>query len=641
MTALARIDGTTGPGQLAAAQGTYGLLAVRAGKRDALENYLGTDAAVVAWLNDPATWPCDYAIVRQGGELFVFVYGTTNVSQWSTNVIGMAGISQGFGLASWHAGFSAAAALLMPAIQPYLDGPDAVTYVGLYGHSLGGAVAELLAYKIKAQAFGRTVEVLTFGAPMAATGGQPALTRPNRHWRLVATGDLVPYVPGLVFGWLAGLVVGEPGWVPSSLGYIHYGTAVELATVAGPGGAAGELVSLDPVGAHQMPDYWGRLSLVDAASGTSPGARDTYAAGRALAYGEDVHRYAPAEPGTAPLPSGVVVPVPTATPSDTGPIGSPLVAYPNNELTGGSPLQIVLYFDWGPDVGWSEKYDVYAQAPNFNPEFNFTPVTNLVLARRAILSRYVTLRRALFSRLDTRLSKDVSNKEVDNVFGVGTDAGTAGPSLNYGALLKARSLDGTRKSNRLLKGIPDTRLLNLTSDPLNTFPVSRSWPQWVIFTEHLLRSTGPGGIDRGYVFAIATAQRTLVRFAPSAKALSPEGYLQITVGVTDLRVPTGAGLRELTTFDRVHLFHRRQACLTGLSGVFGVLAVDVGPSSKTVTLAVRPCCSIAELNLARIEAQVDLPAYWAMADAIGNRQGTRNSGRPSGRRRGRRKACCR
>lgn len=105
-----------------------------------------------------------------------------------------------------HTGFRAAADLLMPAILAVVG--DAATPVLVAGHSLGGAVAAVIAQRLAAAAGRAPVAVYTYGMPrpggaafMAAYGDDLGM----RTFRLVHGDDAIAAVP------------------PSEIGYRHVG----------------------------------------------------------------------------------------------------------------------------------------------------------------------------------------------------------------------------------------------------------------------------------------------------------------------------------------------------------------------------------------------------------------------------------
>jgi triacylglycerol lipase len=163
------------------------------------------------------------------GECLISVRGTfkTSACDWITNAR-MAGVSGPNGF-SVHAGFWAAAQSLLPQIRNTLRGRD-VSTIHIVGHSLGGAIATLMADSLGDSGCG--LKLYTFGAPRAGvelhaeylTG---KLGAANIH-RAYHDTDPVPMVPIFPYG------------------HVPYGSRAYC--MKGPG----KLVSLD---AHLMPEY--------------------------------------------------------------------------------------------------------------------------------------------------------------------------------------------------------------------------------------------------------------------------------------------------------------------------------------------------------------------------------------------------
>ena len=130
------------------------------------------------------------------GECLVSIRGTflTSGCDWMTNarIGGVAGPS-GYCV---HSGFWAAAKTILPQVQAALRGREA-SAIHLVGHSLGGAIATLLADSLGDTA-GR-IMLYTFGAPRAGVGLHAeyltAKLGANNIYRAYHDTDVVPMVP--------------------------------------------------------------------------------------------------------------------------------------------------------------------------------------------------------------------------------------------------------------------------------------------------------------------------------------------------------------------------------------------------------------------------------------------------------------
>lgn len=135
----------------------------------------------------------------------IAIRGTANLEDWILDLdVFKAHLAYGVEV---HAGFLAAADALLPLILKELlpAGTDKAAMKPIYvtGHSLGGAVASLIALFLQHEGL-PVVAVYTFASPRVG----------NREWRavysealghcsyrVIAEGDLVPLLPGLMDGY--------------------------------------------------------------------------------------------------------------------------------------------------------------------------------------------------------------------------------------------------------------------------------------------------------------------------------------------------------------------------------------------------------------------------------------------------------
>lgn len=168
-------------------------------------------------------------------ECLVSVRGTfkTSAHDWLSN-IRMGGVVGPSGY-TVHAGFHAAALTLLPQIRQAIREMDQVSTIHVVGHSLGGAIATLVAESLAGS--GYNLQLYTFGAPRAGVSLHAAyLTRrlgAANIYRVYHDTDPVPMMP--VFP------------------YSHTPWRSNAYRLRGPG----HLVSID---AHLMPNY--RQSVV-------------------------------------------------------------------------------------------------------------------------------------------------------------------------------------------------------------------------------------------------------------------------------------------------------------------------------------------------------------------------------------------
>ena len=174
----------------------------------------------------------------QQGECLISVRGTfkTSAYDWITN-LRMAGVTGPSGY-TVHAGFWAAAQALLPQIRQALKTQGDVSTIHLVGHSLGGAIATLLADSLSGT--GCKLQLYTFGAPRAGVSLHAEyltgrLGASNIH-RVYHDTDPVPMLP--VFP------------------YSHVPWGDNAYRLQGPG----KLVCLD---AHLMPEYLRSVGKAD------------------------------------------------------------------------------------------------------------------------------------------------------------------------------------------------------------------------------------------------------------------------------------------------------------------------------------------------------------------------------------------
>jgi triacylglycerol lipase len=130
----------------------------------------------------------------RSNEAAVTIRGTVTGYDWLTNV--SAAVGRGPGRQVVHAGFNRTATSILDATRAAIQ-EFAPSHIHVTGHSLGGAVANLIAAHLQNQA-GPTVELYTFGAPRAGLDNfSTSLTRniamPIR--RVYNPSDIVPMVP--------------------------------------------------------------------------------------------------------------------------------------------------------------------------------------------------------------------------------------------------------------------------------------------------------------------------------------------------------------------------------------------------------------------------------------------------------------
>jgi hypothetical protein len=138
-------------------------------------------------------WP-DIYVVKRSRDRILAVSGTRDYADWLINVSFIANDD------SCHRGFLDRTYRLLPECLELLN-RDQTTPITLTGHSLGGAVAVLLAAKLKFLGYPIT-GCVTFGQPMVGDYKFAGIWRSLNiaTTRYIHGNDPVPQTPGLNFG---------------------------------------------------------------------------------------------------------------------------------------------------------------------------------------------------------------------------------------------------------------------------------------------------------------------------------------------------------------------------------------------------------------------------------------------------------
>ena len=134
----------------------------------------------------------DYLFVKEGGTQYIAFEGSDTAKDWRRNLEFLIVDHDE------HLGFALSARDLMS--QMWLDGIqlDKDKPLVLCGHSLGGAVATIIAAQL--QEIYPEMVLVTFGSPRP--GGRKFRERFKvQHWRYVHENDVVPALPPAMFGY--------------------------------------------------------------------------------------------------------------------------------------------------------------------------------------------------------------------------------------------------------------------------------------------------------------------------------------------------------------------------------------------------------------------------------------------------------
>jgi hypothetical protein len=194
----------------------------RAGCQAYLDRFGGGD--VIFWDCQLATLPPQVFVVKETDKRFnVVLAGTTNWKQWVGNFWGAYSDTwdddtskrvHSFFLKERDRIWNAAVADILSTY-----GDD--VHVRFSGHSMGGAVAELLAYHVSVQSGKKSVtEVLTFAAPKTVAGEKD---RPGEVVlnRITHVGDIVPYTPPISVFWMMSIITRGVNFFPQPDYWFH------------------------------------------------------------------------------------------------------------------------------------------------------------------------------------------------------------------------------------------------------------------------------------------------------------------------------------------------------------------------------------------------------------------------------------
>jgi Lipase (class 3) len=126
---------------------------------------------ILLFNSSPDTWPPDFALFRQGNDLFVSIAGTTNTRQIVNELVGVYGQAFGNSQSQIHGFFNAVLGEILLALAATL--PDDFQQCTLHfsGHSLGASTAYLLAIQYKTLYPNLPVHYLGFSPAKSLTSG--------------------------------------------------------------------------------------------------------------------------------------------------------------------------------------------------------------------------------------------------------------------------------------------------------------------------------------------------------------------------------------------------------------------------------------------------------------------------------------
>lgn len=183
----------------------FSLARARALARSAALAYAAAlEAAHIAVVDDPLL-DTRVMVARFPDRREIAFRGTRDLRNWLLDLnIYQRSLGQGVRV---HAGFLRGVDGLLPGLVAQLLPPGAnksdLPPLHFTGHSLGGALATLAAWALAREGF-PVAAVYTFASPRVGNGvwrREYAQALGSRTFRMRCTGDLVPYVPGVLDGY--------------------------------------------------------------------------------------------------------------------------------------------------------------------------------------------------------------------------------------------------------------------------------------------------------------------------------------------------------------------------------------------------------------------------------------------------------
>lgn len=627
------IDPTAVAQQLAAVACVY-----QNGRADLAE--LFEPAQVVRFVHREDTWPPSYAVINWPDDQWLIVIaGTTNIlPQVAGHIAGSFGRPGDSDPITVNGQWAAVWEEIREEVRGLIGDLPANGRVYISGHSYGGAVGAIAAVDYAGRWGGERIQLMQIGAPRAFTVDRPA-EFPHVWHRVESTNDPVTVLPFSTDGvYIVQHWENPLGWLPRYPAWVHYGTAWVLS----PGGQWASLgpdpdplppgVTNNPLFAHLLRNYWGRLSARFATDGGPP------AYSLALDICDRVLQRPPQQttaeelPHTVPGPDRVPFLVPGYNgipPTPTQPLRFAMAILP--ERLDPPHFKLTHFFNWGEN-GWDESYWCNA-AGGDNPMLTVVNAgIDLAVIRKKALytgARYVGL------RVSEAVAPFKSTPDKEAAVGAGKQGTTP---LPVGSCVFVRQQDRTflYDAERVYRGITAEWLGtdNVATPKITPTPAMQNWIQQM--TNFLRAPYGgpgsPGGATVNFGIMAANKESDATLYPVTRVAVNNDGLVDITVIGDPVAILAGA---------TVHLMVKRTRCARGLSGRHAVRQTAPTPGGLIVTLNKKFCCSPGDLatifGSVRVVSSVMYKTYWFDFSSAGHR----NTGRPNfstaGRRPGR---CC-
>ena len=194
-SSLTLLDGTPNPDGLY--EQCTGVIGVYSGKRDVTLEHLALcgGGTVLVFLYNPGGSLPSLVVIQQGMNYYIWIAGTVNVKQWIGNVVGSMDRTPLGGGVYVHSYFWSLAQQLWTLGQPYLpDQAPGLTFC-VVGHSLGGAVAQIIGWLLLKTYSAGQVKVITLGQPKVYSEGADSFNGFAYFSRFRILFDPIPQLP--------------------------------------------------------------------------------------------------------------------------------------------------------------------------------------------------------------------------------------------------------------------------------------------------------------------------------------------------------------------------------------------------------------------------------------------------------------
>lgn len=551
-------------------------VAVYKDRADKIAEVVGPEGSVIDYQHRPDSWPPSYALIKfPPDRVWLVLAGTTNLGQWIGHIqgtFGSTGVRRGGAV---NGQWLSVAVDLAERVGPFIVGGPVRPKLGIFGHSYGGAVGQVMAYGFASNPQLDGVQFMSYGQPKCFTTGllDPP---PEQQVRWRSFQDPVTYTPpsndeAPISPWVV-----PATWALGTLEWTHYGAERWL----GPDGGSDPLapvpsplpdgVSIGPATEHFSLNYWGRLRQLAVRDGISvDGAAALNITGDLLGL-PPTQSLVERLPEIVDGPGGLPLRIPSLIQFGSG--GSEMAGTYPTVVTPAQPM-LVTFFLNGKSSGWTENFVIDVETGD-KWFLSRLWASQYAQVRRRALSSSAALVAFRTSQLDVLGD---SEREVLDDFGVGPGlSGAAAAEASAAWWLELKDASRVVRSEHPMHGwsvanFPDDLTLgNVQGASARGFGVASTL--LTNLRKLLTQDWSPeGGIPPGTV-------RALIRFTKRDPAtITSKDVLSAALDDIGRIVVTVAGdVTDFSPGQTVSLTHKRRRGVTGISGPTTVFKVTAG-----------------------------------------------------------------